>query len=276
MKKIEYKRNGTSTNKKGKSSKGAKLEKQKVSKNRGSNKKGKRLIVTILIIVCVVVGLVLLCTLPYFRIITITTEGTSKYSSDQIIEKSGISIGKNIFVQYLKGVSNDISELSYIKSAQISVKFPNQICIKVSERTPKYIAFNEEKNNYYKIDEEGFILEESEITSKNDELLILGFIFDDDVILGSKLKDIDISKLNIFNNIKKEFISRKINGTITKVNFANSLTTVTLNDKLNIVFPNDTDVKYKMSFLKSILEKIGEDSSGVIDMTKTNPVFSNY
>ena len=74
----------------------------------------------------------------------------------------------------------------------------------------------------------------------------------------------------------KAFEKYQINGKITRLNFENSLTTITLNDKLNIVFLNDTDIDYKMSFLKSILEKIGEDSSGVINMTVSDPVYSSY
>ena len=54
------------------------------------------------------------------------------------------------------------------------------------------------------------------------------------------------------------------------------MTTITINDKLNIIFPNDTDLEYKMVFLKTILQSIAEDSVGVIDMTKTRPTYSSF
>ena len=44
----------------------------------------------------------------------------------------------------------------------------------------------------------------------------------------------------------------------------------------NIVDMVDMELDYKMSFLKGILAKIGEDSVGVIDMTKTNPTYSSF
>ena len=75
---------------------------------------------------------------------------------------------------------------------------------------------------------------------------------------------------------KVKFNENKINGNITKVSFENSLTTITINDKLNIIFPNDTDLEYKMVFLKTILQSIPEDSVGVIDMTKTRPTYSSF
>lgn len=286
MEKLEYKRSGTSSNKKKSDVKKSstkkknnieeKVESVKKNKVKKSNK-SKRIVVIVMIFVLVIAAAILLCTLPYFNATIVNVEGTSKYTKEEILQKSGISINRNIFIQAFSGVSSSINELPYIESANVSLKLPNEIKITVKDRKSMYFAFNEEKNTYYKIDGYGVILEEGNIQEKqNTELLVHGFIFDDEVIFGSKIKEIDISKIEIYDNIKKEFEKNQINGSITKVNFANSLTTITLNDKLNVIFPNDTDIKYKMSFLKSILAKIGEDSSGVIDMTKTNPVFSNY
>lgn len=285
MEKLEYKRSGTSSSKKKSDVKKSSTKKNKIEEKVESVKKNKvkksskskRIVVIVIIFVLVIAAAILLCTLPYFNTTIVNVEGTSKYTKEEILQKSGISVNRNIFIQAFSGVSSNINELSYIESANVSLKLPNEIKITVKDRKSKYFVFNEEKNKYYKIDEYGVILEEGNIQEKQDtELLVHGFIFDDEVIFGSKIKEIDISKIKIYENIKKEFEKNQINGSITKVNFANSLTTITLNDKLNVIFPNDTDIKYKMSFLKSILAKIGEDSSGVIDMTKTNPVFSNY
>ena len=60
------------------------------------------------------------------------------------------------------------------------------------------------------------------------------------------------------------------------MNFANSLTIVTLDDKLNIVFANDSNLEYKVSFLKGIIEQSGGMVEGTIDMSIDNPVYSKY
>lgn len=247
----------------------------KEKKSKKTKKKNKVLLV-ILIFAFLCIGIYLLCTLPYFNINEIVIEGTSKYSVEEITEKGDLKKGRNIFIQLLKGVSKNVTELPYVKNAQVKIKLPDKIEISVKERTPYFIAFDKDTNKFFKIDEEGYILEKADITEKENELLTYGFIFDEEVILGSRLKEVDISKIDIYMNIQEEFDNVNINGKITKVNFENSLTTITLNDKLNVIFPNDTDIKYKMSFFKSILEKIGEDSVGVIDMTKTDPVYSIF
>lgn len=271
MKKIEYKNSRTSNTK----NKNTNNVKNNVKKTK--SKKRTIVVILIVILILIIAGISLLLTLPYFNATNFEIEGTERYSKEEIIEKSDLKQGENIFIQFFKGVSGNITKLPYIDSASIKIKFPNVLSIKVIERQSCYLSFDKEKNTFYKIDKSGYILEGSTIENKTPtELLVYGFVFDDEVVFGTRLKDIDISKLVSFDNIKKEFEKSGINGTITKVNFENSLTTITLNDKLNVIFPNDTDIKYKMSFFKSILAKIGDDSVGVIDMTKENPVFSSF
>ena len=288
MKKLEYK-NSSASKKRSASSKTTNRksetkttnEKKTVNKNSyyKSKKKTKnvKLVIFIIIAVIIIAAIVLLFTLPVFKVESFTIEGTEKYTVDEIVEKSGLKVNENIFFQLLKGVSKNINELPYVDSASVKIIFPNKLDIKIKERTYYFFAFDKEKNKFYRIDKNGYIMDEANINDKqNDELLVYGFIFDNEVVFGTRLKDVDISKIVAYENIKNEFEKTNIEGSITKVNFENSLTTITLNDKLNVIFPNDDDVKYKMSFFKSILDKIGEDSVGVIDMTKDNPVFSSF
>ncbi len=275
MEKIKYKNSRTSNTKK---------KKSKVNNNKKTNKiekpRRKRRIIIALIIIFVILiatGISLLLTLPYFNATSFEIEGTERYTKDELVKSADLKQGENIFIQYLKGVSGNITKLPYIESVSIHIKLPNKLSIKVTERQSCYLAFDKDSNKFYKVDKYGYILEESTVEKRLDtELLAYGFVFDDEVTFGTRLNSIDITKLVAFENIKKEFDKSGINKTITKVNFENSLTTITLDDKLNVVFPNDTDIKYKMTFFKSILEKIGDDSVGVIDMTKENPVFSSF
>ena len=83
-------------------------------------------------------------------------------------------------------------------------------------------------------------------------------------------------KLGVPQTKKEAFESSNINRNITKVNFENSLTTLTLNDKLNVIFPNNENLKYKLALLSEILKSLGEDAVGVIDLTKTDPTYSSF
>ena len=264
----------SSTKSKGKSIKYD--EKIMINERKKKKRTSKIIFIFFFIGVLIAVGY-LLCTLEAFNLKNINLNETEKYSKEEIVSKAGIEIGKNTFLEFFTSDKKNVSTMPYVESIKLSVKFPNEINIEVIERTGKYYAYDKDKNIFYILSEDGYILENADINNKKeDEILLVGITFDNEVMLGKKINDIDLTKLKIFKKIEKEFIDDKINGKITKISFENSLTTITINDKLSVIFPNDTDLEYKMVFLKTILESIPEDSVGIIDMTKTKPTYSSF
>ncbi|MEG2348401.1 MAG: FtsQ-type POTRA domain-containing protein [Clostridia bacterium] len=235
-------------------------------------------IITIIIFFSIVIIFTLLLRfLPIFDITNIEINSATKYSNEEIIENLKINQGQNIFEAFIRTKTIFFSKLPYISNIKAKINLPNKIVLNIEEKVPKYFVFDKERSRFFKVDKGGFILEESTIEAKQkEEILIYGVIFDDEVKLGNKILDIYIDKLKVYEKIEKEIKDSGITNEITKVNFENSLTSVTLNDKLNVIFPNDTQLKYKVSFLVSILDKLTDDVTGVIDMTKENPTFSSF
>ncbi|MCX8074824.1 MAG: FtsQ-type POTRA domain-containing protein [Clostridia bacterium] len=216
-----------------------------------------------------------ICTSSYFNIIQINVEGASKYTNNEIVEKSGIKYSKNIILTSSSKAVKSIKELPYVDNVIIIKKFPNTVIIKVIERVSEYFAYDKDKNTYYRISSDGIILEQANLDTKtSSELLTYGITFDNEIKFGVSINETDISKIVIYKNILSAYEKTGINMPITKLNFENSLTTLILNDKLSIVLPNDTNLEYNMTFLKNIISKLDGDATGVIDMTKNNPVFS--
>ena len=275
---VSNKKSGTSNSKK-KSNKGSNIQSSgKVTvKDRKKKRKVARIILFFVIFGAMIAGVYLLLTLKAFNLENVELNETMKYSKEDIVNKAGIEVGKNIFIEYFTSDKKAVTTLPYVESIKLKLKLPNGIKIDVVERTSKYFAYDKDNNKFFSLSDDGYILEEVDINSKkNDEILLTGVTFDDEVMLGKKINDTDLSKIETYKKIEKEFKKDEISGKITKVSFENSLTTITINDKLNIIFPNDTDLEYKMVFLKTILQSIAEDSVGVIDMTKTRPTYSSF
>lgn len=226
-------------------------------------------------IAIILIFIYLLFNLEIFNLVRVEVKGNTKYTDEQIIQNSNLKIGENVFKQLFRSDSNNVN-LSYIAKSKLHYSMPNVIIIDVEERYPMYIALDSNTGNYYKIDNEGYLLEQCELESKRDELLVEGFTFGDNAKVGEKINEVYIEKLEIYNSIKKEFENFQIEGNITKVNFSNSLTIVTLDDKLNIEFANDSNLSYKVSFLKGIMQKNQNNMEGTIDMSVDNPVYSEY
>lgn len=226
-------------------------------------------------IAIILIFIYLLFNLEIFNLVRIEVKGNTKYTDQQIMQNSSLKIGENVFKQLFRSDSNNVN-LSYIAKSRLHYSMPNVIIIDVEERYPMYMALDSNTGNYYKIDNEGYLLEQCELESKRDELLVEGFTFGDNAKVGEKINEVYIEKLEIYNSIKKEFENFKIEGNITKVNFSNSLTIVTLDDKLNIEFANDSNLSYKVSFLKGIMQKNQNNMEGTIDMSVDNAVYSEY
>lgn len=243
-------------------------------------KKGKKAFIIILIFLIIGVlasGCYLLFTSSTFDVSEVELNGTERYTKEEIMSSLDISLGKNIFIEFFSYNKENINKFPYLSDINLNIKLPNKIQLNVSERTSKYLAYDKEENKFFKIDGEGYILEEGKIEEKTeDEMLVYGITFADEIIFGEKINEIDYSKILTYLNVKKEYDKSGIGMTITKVSFENSLTTLTLDDKLIVKFPNEIELEYKMNFLKGIIEKLPAESVGVIDMTKDKPIFSSF
>lgn len=250
--------------------------KNKIRKKR----KSKRVLVIILIFF--IIGILasacyLLLTNSTFNVKEIEVIGTQRYTKEELMNKLNISFDKNIFIQFFTYNKSVISEFPFLSDVNLDISLPNKIILNLSERTPEYLAFDKDKNKFFKLDKDGYILEEGKVEEKSEnEMLIYGITFADEITFGEKINEIDYSKILTYLNVKREYDKTGIDMKITKVSFENSLTTLTLDDKLIVKFPNEIELEYKMNFFKGILEKLPSESVGVIDMTKDKPIFSSF
>lgn len=234
----------------------------------------------LVLIITFVIGIIVVCAysmfnLEYFNLQNVEVVGNTKYEEDKIIENTTLVIGKNIFTQLITKDYNK-SELPYVSKLGYSYSFPNTIVIQVEERYPEYIAKDKNSDKYYMIDNQGYILEECTLEQKQDELLVEGLSFEENVEFGKKIDDVYIKKIEKFNEIKELLKEAEISTNITKVTFNASLTIINIDDKLDVVFSNDSNLSYKVSFLKEIIKKNGGIVEGKIDMSVENPVYSKY
>lgn len=258
-----------------------KMKKQEKINEKPAEKNPKKMIILISIVTLslIIIGaLYYFLETPQFNITSIVVTGNSdnKVTSDEIIAKSGVSIGKNVITSMFKVDKKNILTIPYVSTVKVSFKLPSELVLNIAERKSVYFAFDKDKNVYYRLDENGIVLEEcNSIELKQQEILVSGITFDDKVQLGSRINDIDYSKLLVYKKIEEGINSIMPDEHITKIGFENSLTNIYLNDKIEVILPNDTNLTYNLNFLKDILHNVG-DVQGTIDMTKDNPTFISF
>jgi len=134
-----------------------------------SAKKGRK-IGAVIFLTLIGLSLILLIILyaPIFNISAITVSGSTKYSAEEIKQRSGLVPGENGFrklkltpesILELRLVDSEtkINQLPYIKSSRVRLRFPDRVEITVTER--KAEAFIKYLDSYLIVDREGFVLE---------------------------------------------------------------------------------------------------------------------
>lgn len=138
-------------------------ENQPVRKKKKRRK--KNYLLRLIIIIALGVGLYYFATSELFDIHTITVENNVYYTSEQIVERSGVVIGGNMFSDvHGRDAKKELISDPYIKDAAIRLKLPDTVVITVEERTEA--AAIPYSTNFILIDAEGLVLRVSEVEPK--------------------------------------------------------------------------------------------------------------
>jgi len=125
----------------------------------------KHYLLRFIVFIGILVGLYSFMVSDFFDIDEIVVENNSYYTAEQIIDRSGIKTGGNIFKDIGLSAAEDVlMEDPYIRNAQIMRKYPNQVIINVAERTEA--AAIPYATSYILIDTEGLVLRTSEVEPK--------------------------------------------------------------------------------------------------------------
>ena len=131
------------------------LEDERLGRKKKKRKK-KRFFLNLFIAILVLVGLYFLATSSLFGIDKINVEGNSHYTSDQVVELSGIIMGENLFKTSMLNAEKTLMEDPYVRSVEVSRKLPDIVNIILDERSED--ALIKTDAGYIVADSDGMIL----------------------------------------------------------------------------------------------------------------------
>ncbi|MGE5473413.1 MAG: cell division protein FtsQ/DivIB [Ignavibacteriales bacterium] len=215
---------------------------------------------------------------PFFNIKYIDVLGQKKVSAKKILELSGICYGQNIFkVSFSKAINQIENNEPYVEKAKITHRLPNCVVIDISERVP--VGAVEYMGSYILVDNNGYALE---ITTniRDKKIVELRGINLNRVTIGKKISEGEMDKLKaslcLLSLLEKNNLISKVEYIDVKdiknvIMFVDKRLDVKFGDaeKLNSV----ALCKYRLDFLKAIIEKIPGNKAGEINLTADNPVF---
>lgn len=209
-----------------------------------------------------------------FDIKSIKIIGNTTYPQTEIDQKIVNIYNENIFCINKNKIKKSLNEYSYIYDVNLDRKLPNSLIINILERNKYYIAFNKETSEYIRLDKYGIILEKIDLNEKEDnEIVLFGINFEDEIVVSDSIKELELAKLKVYENISTKFIQKGITTKITSAEFTEDKVIITLGYNIRVIIKDDENLDYNTEFLISILKEV-ENKAGTIDMTKKNPTFS--
>ncbi|SHF49556.1 cell division protein FtsQ/DivIB [Ornithinibacillus halophilus] len=163
-------------------------------------KKANRRLIFYLSIFFFLVSIIVYLQTPLSHIKTITVNGNSFMSEEQVLTQSEISIGKNIWMVDLEASSNKLTENPIIKKVEVSRNLPWGITIEVLEH--EHVAYFERDNQYYPLLSNGTIISTNEISTPDGYAPIM-INFTEDEYLYRMTEELNLLSTSILDLISE-------------------------------------------------------------------------
>ena len=235
------------------------------AKKRAAKRKRGKILTCVLLILILITVMVCLSLTVLFKISEVRTEGESRYSSEQIVEASGISEGVNMFSIKTEDVEKRIcSQLPFVGSATVKRVLPSSVVISVTPETAAYTFKCGEE--YAAVSKDFKVLEMTESTAEQ-------------TVVGLEVGDVKEGEtLGITDETKQSLISLKAAmdavemGEVTVIDMTEQNNIKLLYKSKYVLDLGNTDLlEYKLKFCKKVAET--EQNQGVVDVryiTETN------
>lgn len=216
----------------------------------------------IIVLVVLIIGVTLSLTV-LFKCEGVEVIGTTRYSSQDIINASNLKYGENIFLADKGDAKKRIEEkYPYIETAEIGFTIPNTITIKVTEATPEY--YIQDSTKFFITSKESKLLEE--VTKRE---------LDIPSIIGCKLKNPKVGEIaqveddRVITVLNEVANSMEINSVIgIKEIDLTDMSNIELNyeDRITIVIGMPEHIDYKMRTAMTIIStKLTDSDKGRLD-----------
>lgn len=226
-------------------------------KMRRKRKIQKAFLSIVLAIAVLCVGVVLVFSL-FFKINTVAVTGEAVYSQKQIVEKSGIIVGENLFRIDEEKVSQLLSkELPYIKNATIKRELPDTIIIEVE--ATKGVACIENNKSYIILDDTGKVLDKAQAKLK--EPL--------PIIKNVTVKNVEEGSIIELSNKKRNDTLPQILSAIENTDL-DSLTEINLNNVNDIKIKYDNRITLKIGNVTNIEKKLARGKKAIENENEIN------
>jgi len=227
------------------------------------------------LIVCLAIAVVLLMLYPIVKfsmsrlvISEVLVEGSGMYTAEELLEAGGLDVGGRLPILSASTAEEKLlSNMPYIKSCKISVKFPNTVIFDIKDETAVICA--EIFGEYYALSNDLRVLERSDSRESFPSLLYVELPFAERAVVGERLVFPEGEDGEYISTFLELISGSDLNDRIGIVYFDEKFDIVaSVDDKYRVLFGSPSDMKLKIATVSKIIEENSEAclTTGVIDV----------
>ncbi|MBE6067864.1 MAG: FtsQ-type POTRA domain-containing protein [Clostridium lundense] len=245
-------------------------EKNELIIKRRRKKFMKKLVLSLLFLIGVLMTLLLKH--PYFNIKDINVNNNKNISISNVIETSKLSKGNNIFYIDLDSAKKNLLKNPYILEAQIKRKLPSTLVVTIKER--EAVFYGNKGNKYFVLDRNGAVLEERQDINNMKLVKLQGFD-ESKSKLGQPIVVDDERKIETARELSSLLGSKKDNYGISIVDIGDITNIKVYYNNICIKLGNNQNLDQKLNKAFNIVFQKEElkGKKGYIDVSfEGNPV----
>ncbi len=208
---------------------------------------------------------------PFFHIQEIAVTGNSKVSTEEIIQRAQIPAEYNLFRLDTGQVAQNIAQIPYIDTVQVSRKLPNRVAVTVTESTPAFLAAYGQE--WLLLDQQGKVLEAVASTEGYDLPVMTGLTIQS-AVPASPIGIDDPQKFDIIISNCRQLVDAGLLPQIREVDASDILEfTVTLKSGLRVMFGKADNMDYKLAMLEKVLPQVDQMEGAYLDLRVPEKAF---
>lgn len=243
-------------------------------------RRGSRVIPLVVIVALVVMAVTIVFASPLFSVKEIRVVGNSAVSAEEIVRRSGITIGMNRFSLNADEVMERVEGNHYLICELVHMPDWNTVEIRVRER--EVIAVIEYNGLMYYADNRGMIMEEfaDRGTIPMDGKILVAGLNVRRCDVGRIITLTSAEQLNVYNEILVELKVMSALGRIQELDMSSMESIfLTTRDGYSVRLGSGSDIHRKLRSMLLTLDALagGDDGPGTIDVSApVNPTFTPF
>lgn len=240
------------------------LERLKAKKR---HKKVFRTINYILLAIILCFIFVVICMALFLKIESIEVKGNDRYTKDQIIGASGISVGQNLYAINKNTAREYITtEYPYIHEVVIRRNLPSTLVFRVKEEEPRY--YTEISGEYFVLSETMRVLERTTEMPSTEEAPLVHILLSElkSAVVGEQLEFEKELTFEYINNFMQSVNGHDVASELTEIDLSKKYNIyVTYQGRFRIYLGDSSETEMKLKFAKLMIDTFEEHQSGSVD-----------